>query len=82
MIEELYQGDEDEGELNDVSVGHRVEAAQQGVDDGHASRDPDARSVGQVQDHAHGYALKTYTCQSLWCCSFGFPGRTLLNSRV
>lgn len=55
--EVTHQADEDEDELDDVSVGHRVEASQQGVGDGHRCRDPDAHSVGQVQDHAHGDAF-------------------------
>ena len=48
-----HQADEDEDELYDIRVGHRVEASQQGVGDRHGSRDPDADGVGQIQDHTH-----------------------------
>ena len=55
-----YRSDENESELYDVCVGHRVEASQQGVGDGHSSRDPDAHGVGQIQDHTHGYSYETH----------------------
>ena len=35
------QADKDEDKLDDVGVGYRVEASQQGVDDGHHGRDAD-----------------------------------------
>ena len=55
-----HQADENEDELYDVCVGHRVETSQQGVGDGHGCGDPDAHGVGQIQDHAHGYTYKTH----------------------
>lgn len=35
---ERYQSEEDEKELNDVSVGHWVEAAKEGVENGNQGR--------------------------------------------
>lgn len=50
-----YQADEDEDQLDDVCVRHRVQAPHQRVGDGHGGRDPDADGVGEVQDHAHSH---------------------------
>lgn len=49
-----HQASKYEDELDYVCVRYRVEAAQQRVGDGDSSRDPDAHSEGQVQNHAHG----------------------------
>lgn len=49
-----HQADEDEDELYDVCVSHRVETSQQSICDGNSGRDPDAHRVGQIQDHTHG----------------------------
>lgn len=49
-----HQANKYEDELNYVCVRHRVEATQQCVGDGYSSRDPDAHSKGEVQNHAHG----------------------------
>lgn len=48
-----HQADENENELYDVCVGDRVKTSQQSVGDGHSSRNPDAHSIGQIQDHTH-----------------------------
>lgn len=56
-----HQADEDENELYDVRVGHRVEPPHQGVGDGHSSRDPDAHIVGQIQDHTHSNTCFIHT---------------------
>lgn len=52
--EDTHQAEEGESQLDDVSVGHRVEASQQRVDDGHGRGDPDTEGEGQVQDDADG----------------------------
>lgn len=57
--QQTHQADEYQDELYDISVGHRVETSQQGVGDGHSNRDPDAQSVGHIQDHAHGPSCQT-----------------------
>lgn len=50
-VDYSHQTDKDVDELYDVCVRHRVEAAQQRVDDGHGSRDPDTHRKRQVQHH-------------------------------
>lgn len=50
----LHQANKYQDELNYVCIGYRVEPSQQRVGDGNSSRDPNAHSKGQVQDHAHG----------------------------
>lgn len=59
---ETYQAKEDKRQLYDVCVGHRVEAPKQRVDDSYCSRDPNANSVGQAQDHTHCCTFKQQTC--------------------
>lgn len=55
---DLHRGDENEGELDDVSVRHWVEPTKQGVGDGHTCWDPDTHAVGQIQDDTHGHTWK------------------------
>ena len=47
------QPDGDEEELDDVGVGHGVEPAQEGVEDGHGCRHDDGQLRVDVQDHCH-----------------------------
>lgn len=51
-----HQADENKDKLDDVSVRHGVQAPHQRVGDGHGGRNPDAHSVGEIQDHTHSYA--------------------------
>lgn len=51
-----HQTDEDEDELDDIGVSHRVKSPQERVDDGHHCGDDDGVDVGQIQDHPHGSA--------------------------
>ncbi|KAK3855182.1 hypothetical protein Pcinc_038395 [Petrolisthes cinctipes] len=49
-----HQTDEDTDELNDIGVGHSVEAAEEGVEDGDAGREDDGDGVVQVEYHTEG----------------------------
>lgn len=49
-----HQASKYEDELDYICVRYRIEATQQRVGNGDSSRDPDAHSEGQVQNHAHG----------------------------
>lgn len=55
-----HHAEEHKGKLYNISVGHRVEPPQQGVDDGNSSRDPDAQSERQIQGHT-----QESSCQSV-----------------
>ena len=46
-----HQADDDDEELDDVGVGHRVQASQQGVGDSNGCRQDDGPGWRQVQDH-------------------------------
>lgn len=58
IVQVAYQADEDKKKLDDVGVGHRVEASQKRVEDGDGGGDPDAPCIGQIQDHAHGSSCR------------------------
>lgn len=49
-----HQTDEDTDELNDIGVGHSVEAAEEGVEDGDAGGEDDGDCVVQVEYHTEG----------------------------
>lgn len=48
--------DEDAEQLDDVGVGHGVQAAEQRVEDGHTSAEDDGSAVVHVDDHRQGGA--------------------------
>ena len=45
-----HQAKEDTDELHDIRVGHAIEAAEQGVEDGDTGRQDDAGLVAHLQD--------------------------------
>ena len=51
-----YQANKNTKQLNDVSVGHRVEAAYEGVEYGDTGGQHHGLGEGQVQDHGQGGA--------------------------
>lgn len=60
MVYVVHHADEHEDQLDDISVGHGVQASQQCVDDGHGGGDPDTGGIGQIQDHGHGSSCEKW----------------------
>ena len=54
-----YESNKDAEELNDVSVGDAVQAAEESVEDGDAGTEDDARAVVHVDDDAERGACGT-----------------------
>lgn len=50
---ETHQAHKDENELDDIGVGHRVQASEQRVEDGYHRGDQNRVDVWQVQNHTH-----------------------------